>query len=91
MKVTEDEKKKYSGEYRFGDGDRELFLVDVTGLVHYKSVVKVISGRKLNKVDENTFSPAGAASVKIIFKIKDDKAVSFSVHEPEPLVNAVRI
>jgi hypothetical protein len=49
------------------------------------------SPRKLNKVDSTIFSPAGAASVKIIFKLKDDKAVSFSIHEPEPLVIATRI
>jgi hypothetical protein len=45
----------------------------------------------LNKVDEHSFSPAGAASVKIIFKIEGDRAVSLSVHEPEPLVVAARI
>jgi hypothetical protein len=48
------------------------------------------SPRKLNKVDDNTFSPAGAASVKIIFKMDNDKAISLSVHEPEPLVMATR-
>jgi len=45
----------------------------------------------MSKVDENTFSPAGAPSVKIIFKITNDKAVSLTVHEPEPLVTAVRV
>jgi hypothetical protein len=49
------------------------------------------SPRKLNKIDENIFTPAGAPSVKIIFKIKDDKALALSIHEPEPLVSATRI
>jgi hypothetical protein len=49
------------------------------------------SPRKLNKVDDNSFSPAGAASVKIIFKLQDNKAISLSVHEPQPLVIAVRV
>jgi hypothetical protein len=52
---------------------------------------KGLFGRALNKVDENTFTPAGAPSVKIIFKITTDKAVSLSVHEPQPLVTAVRV
>ncbi|MFI5129902.1 MAG: hypothetical protein ACHQFX_07935 [Chitinophagales bacterium] len=91
LEVTEEEKKKYAGEYRFGDGAEEIFVVDVHRLGFVQVGRKGYSGRKLNKVDENTFSPAGAASVKIIFKLKDDKAVSLSVHEPEPLVTAVRI
>jgi len=52
---------------------------------------KGYQGRKLNKVNDNSFSPAGAASVMIVFKMNDDKAVSLSVHEPEPLVTAIKI
>ncbi|HEV7782412.1 MAG TPA: hypothetical protein VGO58_14155 [Chitinophagaceae bacterium] len=91
LDITEDEKKKYFGEYRFGDGENELFIVDQHRLGFVQAGRKGSAGRKLNKVGDNTFSPTGAASVKIIFKLKDDKAVSFSVHEPEPLVTAVRI
>jgi hypothetical protein len=91
LDVTEEEKKKYLGEYRFGDGEGEFFVVDL----HAKGFLQVgrkgSSPRKINKVDDNTFSPVGAATVKIIFKLKDDKAVSFSIHEPEPLVIATRI
>jgi len=91
LEITEEDKKKYLGEYRFGDGETELFVVDVHRLGFLQVGRKGLSGRKLNKVDNHTFSPAGAASVKIIFKMKDDKAISLSIHEPEPLVNAVRI
>ena len=91
LEVTEDEKKKYLGEYRFGAGEGEVFLVDLHRLGFLQIGRKGSAQRKLNKVDENTFSPAGAASVSIIFKMKDDKAVSLSVHEPQPLVTAVRV
>jgi hypothetical protein len=91
LEVTEDEKKKYPGEYRFGDGESELFVVDLHRLGFLQVGRKGYSGRKLNKVDDNSFSPAGAASVKIIFKLKDDMAVSFSVHEPEPIVTAIKV
>jgi hypothetical protein len=91
LEVTEEEKKKYFGEYRFGSGEGELFVVDVHRLGFLQVARKGSSPRGLKKVDEHTFSPAGAASVKIIFKIKDDKATSLSVHEPEPLVTAVRV
>lgn len=91
LDLTEEEKKKFLGEYRFGDGEAELFVVDVHRLGFLQVARKGSSPRKLNKIDENSFSPAGAASVKIIFKLKDDRAVSFSIHEPEPIVIATRI
>jgi hypothetical protein len=91
LEVSEEEKKKYLGEYRFGDGETELFVVDLHRLGFLQVGRKGSSPRKLNKIDSTIFSPAGAASVKIIFKLKDDKAVSFSIHEPEPLVTAVKI
>ena len=91
LDVTEEEKKKYSGEYRFGTGEGEIFIADIHRLGFLQLARKGSSPRKLNKVDDNTFSPAGAPSVKIIFKMNGDKAVSLGVHEPEPLVTAVRI
>ncbi len=91
LEVTEEEKKKYLGEYRFGDGDSEIFIVDAHRLGFLQVGRKGSSPRKISKVDENTFSPAGAPSVRIIFKVTGDKAVSLSVHEPEPLVTAVRV
>src|SRR6187402_1396218 len=84
LDVTEEEKKKYAGEYRFGNGEGELFIVDTHRLGFLQIGRKASFPRKLNKIDENTFSPAGAPSVKIIFKLTNDKAVSLSVHEPEP-------
>lgn len=91
LEITEEEKKKYLGEYRFGDGEGEIFVVDTNQRGFLKMGRKGSFGNLLSKVDENTFSPAGAASVRIIFKIKDDKAISLGVHEPEPLVTAVRV
>ena len=91
LDVTEEEKKKYAGEYRFGTGEGEIFVVDIHRLGFVQIGRKGSSARKLNKIGESSFSPAGAPSVKIIFKITSDKAVSLSIHEPEPLVTAVRI
>jgi hypothetical protein len=91
LEITEEEKKKYLGEYRFGTGEGEIFVVDIHRLGFVQMARKGSGARKLNKTDEHTFSPAGAPSVKIIFKMQDDKAVSLSVHEPEPLVTAARI
>ena len=91
LDVTEDEKKKFAGEYRFGSGENEIFVVDTHRLGFLQIARKSSSPRKLNKIDENGFSPAGAASVKIIFKVQDGKSVSVSVHEPQPLVTALKV
>jgi len=91
LDLTEEEKKKYAGEYRFGTGEGEIFVVDIHRLGFVQIGRKGSSPRKLNKTDESSFSPVGAPSIKIIFRITSDKAVSLSIHEPEPLVTAVRI
>ena len=91
LEMTEEEKQKYLGDYRFGDGQAEIFTVGLTSRKTLQVGRKGSFGRGLHKVAENTFSPVGAPSVKIIFKMNGDKAASFSVHEPQPLVNAVRI
>lgn len=91
LDVTDEEKKKFIGEYRFGNGEGELFVVDTHRLGYLQIARKGSSPRKMNKTDDNIFSPVGAASVKIIFKVQDEKAVSVSVHEPQPLVIALRV
>jgi hypothetical protein len=91
LQTTEDEKKKYLGEYRFGSGDTEIFVVNLHSRGFLQIARKGWSPRIVNKVDDNMFSPAGAPTVKIIFKVENDKAVSLGVHEPQPLVTAVRI
>lgn len=91
LEMTEDEKQKYIGEYRFGQGEGEIFVVDIHRLKFLQMGRKGSAARKLNKVGEHSFSPAGAASVNIIFKMRDEKGVALSIHEPEPLVTAVRI
>ncbi|MBK7558336.1 MAG: hypothetical protein IPI54_08645 [Chitinophagaceae bacterium] len=90
--ITEEEKQKYIGEYRFGDGAGELFVVDLTASTkNLKLGRKGSFGSFLHKTGEHTFSPSGAPSVKIVFTIQDARAVSLTIHEPEPLVTAVRI
>jgi hypothetical protein len=91
LDISEEEKQKYVGEYRFGDGDGEIFVVDLTSQKALKVGRKGSFGNMLKKIDEHTFTPTGAPSVRIIFKVTGDKAVSFAIHEPEPLVAAIRI
>ena len=91
LDMTDAEKQKFLADYRFGNGEADIFVVNVHRLGFLQIGRKGYAARKLNKLEDNIFSPAGAPSVKVIFKIQDDKAASLSVHEPQPLVTAVRI
>lgn len=91
LEITDEEKQKYLGEYRFGTGEGEIFVVDMNSRKLLQLGRKGSGGRVLNRIDDHSFTPAGAPSVKIIFKVKDDKALSVTIHEPEPLVTGTRI
>ncbi len=91
IEMTDAEKQSYMGEYRFGDGAADIFVVDMNSRKWLQLGRKGSSGIRLRKVDEHTFSPPASSSVKIIFKMQDQKAVSLSIHEPEPLLTATRI
>lgn len=91
MEITEEEQKIYLGEYRFGKGEDEIFIIDLNMRKLLQIGRKGNFGRVMNKIDDNIFSPGGAPSVRISFKFSDNKAVSLTIHEPEPLVSAVRI
>ena len=47
-------------------------------------------GRVLNRVEENGFAPGGAPDVRVRFKVLDGRVVSLAIHNPVPLVTAVR-
>lgn len=91
--LSEEEKVIFMGEYRFGDGDTEVFTVGSSTFspANINIVRKGLPGRLLFKIGENTFSPTGAPSVKIAFEVMDKKAISLSVQEHQFLVVANRI
>ena len=91
LKMSNAEKEMYLGEYKFGTGQEKIFEVKLNMRKMLSVARKGTFGRALNKIDEHTFTVSGAPSVQIIFKVDNDQATSFSIHEPEPLVTAQRI
>lgn len=91
--LSEEEKRLFSGDYRFGTGETEIFTVATSNFdtSNLRIVRKGLPGRIMFKVDENTFSPTGAPSVKIVFDRVEGQVVSLTIHEPQPVVKAVRI
>lgn len=90
LELSEEQKQQYLGRYSFGAGDNDAFDV----IKNRRGVLAIKRGarfaRTLNRVEEHAFAPAGASAVRIRFEIKDGRAVSLTVHDPEPLVKARR-
>lgn len=91
IELTDAEKQRYLGEYKFGNGASDSFVIDMNSRKWLQIGRKGSSGVRMRNVGEHTFSPPASSAVKIIFKMEGEKAVGLSIHEPEPLLTASRI
>ncbi|WP_421764718.1 hypothetical protein [Ekhidna sp.] len=89
--LTLEEQKVYFGEYRWGPADDEVFYADLNMRKLLQFGRKGTFGRSLNRVGDHMFTPDGAPSVKIKFKVEGDKAIAVTIHEPNPILTATRI
>ena len=90
LAISDEQKQLYLGRYVFGDGDDEYFEV----LTNRQGTLAIQRGertfRMLNRVAEHVFAPGGAPAVRVRFKVEAGRCVSVTVHDPIPLVTAVR-
>lgn len=91
MDVSAEEQKKYLGKYKYGDGEKEGFTIDI-------NMRKLLSlgpigefGGALYKIGNNKFIYNGAPSVEISFDIRDDQVYSMKVTDPDLTVEAQKI
>ncbi len=88
--LTEDDLRIYLGEYVFGAGFNDRFMVTIRrGALSLQRKNGV--ARMLTPVASHTFHPAGAEAVRIVFHIVGDNARSVTVHDPDPIVVGKRI
>lgn len=93
LALTSEDKNLFLGDYKYGESETETFNVGPYSLDpsnFIRITRKGLPGRLLHKIGENTFSPTGAPSVKIIFEIKEKQVVSFTIYEPDPIVKAMK-
>ena len=91
MDITPEEQKLYLGKYEFGKGADEYFDISLNSReLLYLSRGEYI-GRVLNRVDTHSFAPSGAPSVRIKFDVADDVVQSFTIHDPNPVLKALRV
>lgn len=90
LETTDRQKKVYLGRYVFGKGPDDAFEVvqNRRGQLGIKRGSRF--SRTLNRVEEHGFAPGGAPDVRVRFRVEDGRAVSLAVHDPAPLVTAIR-
>jgi hypothetical protein len=91
LDVSPDEQKKYLGDYKYGDGMKDGFTIQL-------NMRKLLSlgpigdfGGALYKIGENKFTYNGAPSVKISFDIRNDIIYSLTITDPEVAIVAHKI
>ena len=89
--ITEEQKTIYLGSYSFGAGSENTFTVYLHRLGWLSLKRGDESGRRLNLVEPNTFAPSGAPAARVRFEVVGGRAASLTVHDPMPLVKAVRM
>lgn len=91
LEISDLEKKQFTGRYSFGETPNDMFLVDVNdkGTLYIKRPNQRFE-RPLFRVEENGFAPGGAPHVKILFETKDGQATVLTIHDPAPIVKALR-
>jgi hypothetical protein len=88
--IFDAEKEVYIGRYVFGKGKDDVLTVDKSsqGLLWIRRTEQF--GRTLNRVEEHAFAPTGTSKVVIRFKVEGGKATSLTIHDPGPVLTAVR-
>ena len=87
--TTAEDRARLSGSYRFGPGEQDAFLVDdVRGQL---GLTRAGRNRQfIHHLGNGTFYPTGAEAVRITFRREGDRAVSFTIADPEVVVTAIR-
>lgn len=91
LDITEEEQKVYFGKYSFGTGEDEYFEVGLNSRGGLYMARGEYFGRTLLRVDAHSFAPGGAPSVRVQFDVEDGLAQSVTVHDPVPIVKALRV
>lgn len=91
LDITSEEQKPYLGKYVFGAGENDYFEVSLNSRDMLFMSRGDYIGRVLLRTDTHSFAPGGAPSVSIRFEIAGGTAVALTVHDPTPIVKALKV
>lgn len=85
------EKEKYLGDYKYGEGDHEGFSIrlNMRDLLSLGKIGKF--GGSLLRQSNGEFEYNGITSVKISFQIEAGKVISLTVTEPDLVLKALKV
>lgn len=89
--IAENEKELLQGEYRYGEGDTDAFVVGLNMRKQLSFGRKGTFGTGMYRVNGNVFGANSAPSIKINFEIVDDKVLGLTLEEPDLVLKAVRV
>ena len=91
LTLEETDKKKYLGDYKYGDNEQEGFSIklNMKKLITLGKLGK--NGGALYKIGENRFTYNGAPSVVITFLVEKDKVISLTITEPDLTLTAKKV
>jgi len=91
LDVSSEEQKKYLGNYRYGNGEKEGFTIDI-------NMRKLLSlgpiggfGGALYKIGDNKFIYNGAPSVEITFDMQNNNVHSMTITDPNVTIQAKKV
>jgi len=90
-KMSEEEQKKYLGDYKYGSGEKEGFTIAVNMQKRISLAPIGGFGGSLYKVGENKFIYNGAPSVNISFEVTNKKIKSMTIKEPDLTITAKKV
>ena len=90
LDISTKEQQQFLGKYIFGKGADEYFEVTLNSRGMLFMGRGVYTGRILHRTDAYQFAPSGAPSVRIQFDVLDGVAQSVTIHDPVPIVKAMR-
>ncbi len=90
-KMPEEAQKKYVGDYKYGDGEKDGFTVAVN-MQKRLSLARIGGfGGSIYYLGNGSFMYNGAPSVKVRFNLKDNVVTSLLVNDPELEVTAIKV
>lgn len=91
MELSAEEKEKFLGDYRYGEGEQEGLTVKLNMRENLTLGKLGKSGGALFQKAPNIFTYNGISSVEVHFSFKDNKVFSLTVIEPDLTLKAIKI
>ncbi len=91
IEMSIEDKRKYIGDYTYGEGENEGFTVKLNMRKNLSLGKLGKSGGALYQKAPNVFTYNGTTSVEVHFDMQDSRVISLTVHEPDLILQAVKI